>query len=51
MLGQTSSNLATFSIEIFVQKICVSCLVLSQDSITVIYFYIRQLEMPKIVLQ
>ena len=47
-LGQIRSN---FKIQDFPSKTCLSCKVLSQDSKTVIYFYVRQLEMPKIALQ
>ena len=43
-LGQIRSN---FKIQNFLTKICLSCADLSQDSKNVIYFYVRQLEMPK----
>ena len=43
-LGQIRSN---FKIQNFLAKICLSCADVSQDSKNVIYFYVRQLEMPK----
>ena len=43
-LGQIRSN---FKIRNFLTKIYLSCADLSQDSKNVIYFYVRQLEMPK----
>ena len=43
-LGQIRSN---FKIQNFLTKICLSCADLSQDSKNVIYFYVRQLEMPQ----
>ena len=47
-LGQKRSN---FQNQNFHLKTCLSCPVLSQDSKNVIYFYVRQLEMPKIAFQ
>ena len=47
-LGEIRSN---FKIQKFLTKIFLSCAELSQDAENVIYFYVRQLEMPKIVFQ
>ena len=47
-LGQIRSN---FKIQDFLIEICLSCAHLSQDSKNVIYFYLRQLEMPKVALK
>ena len=47
-LGQKRSN---FQNQNFLLKTNLSCPVLSQDSKNVIYFYVRQLEMPKIAFQ
>ena len=46
--GQKRSN---FQNQIFLTKTCLSRLVLSQDQKRVIYFYVRQLEMPEIAFQ
>ena len=43
-LGQIRSN---FKIKNFLTKIYLYCAVLSQDSKNAIYFYVRQLKMPK----
>ena len=45
--GQTRSNKVKFQNLKFSNKICLSCADLSQDSKNVIYFYVRQLKMPK----
>ena len=37
--------------KIFLTKVYLSCAVLSQDPKNVIYFYVRQLEVPKIAFQ
>ena len=47
-LGEIRSNI---KIQKFLTKIFLSCAELSQDAENVIYFYVRQLEMPKIVFQ
>ena len=47
-LCQIRSN---FKIQNVFPQICLSYAVLSQDSKNVIYFYVRQLEMPKIAFQ
>ena len=47
-LGQKRSN---FQNQNFILKPCLSCPVLSQDSKYVIYFYVRQLQIPKIAFQ
>ena len=47
-LGQIRSN---FKIQNFLFKICLSCAVLSEFSKNVIYFYVRQLKMPKTAFQ
>ena len=43
-VGQIGSN---FKIQNFRTKACLSCAYLSQNSKNVIYFYVRQLKMPK----
>ena len=43
-LGQIRSY---FKIQNILTKMCLSCVDLSQDSKSVIYFYVRQSEMPK----
>ena len=48
ILGKIRSN---FKTKKFLTKTCLSFPVLSQDSKNVIYFYVRQLEMPKIAFQ
>ena len=47
-LGQIRPN---FKIEYFVPKTCLSCVVLSQDSKNVNYFYVRQIKMSNIAFQ
>ena len=47
-LGQIRSN---FKIQSFLTKTWLICADLSQDSKNVIYFFVRQLEMPKIAFQ
>ena len=51
MSGQTRSNKVKFSNSIISSKTWLSCLLLSQDAKNAIYFYVRLLEMPKIVSQ
>ena len=47
-LGQIWSN---FKTQNFLTQVYLSCAVLSQNSKNVVYFYLRQLEMPKISFQ
>ena len=42
---------SNFKIQNFLRKVCLSCAVLSHNSKNVIYFYVRQLEIPKIAFQ
>ena len=43
--------MSNFQNQNFILKTCLSCAVLPQDSTNVIYFYVRQFEMPKIAFQ